>query len=251
MLGIFGKKMYMKDLLRGFVDIHNHLLPGIDDGAKDIEQSIELITRYKTLGITKFIATPHVMNDYYPNTPHTINVALENLRQEIKERGIKGIELRASAEYMMDQRFLEILQKKEVLPLYKEMVLVEMSFFQPPINLHEILFQTQASGYYPILAHPERYAFFHSRKLDKYAELKNRGCYFQLNLLSLIGHYGKHIQETALALLDNDMIDYIGTDTHQHRHLDKLVSTKLTKKRYEQLEPIFARTTATFQDAFN
>lgn len=251
MLGIFGKKMYLKDLLSGFVDIHNHLLPGIDDGAKDIEESMELISRYKTLGINKFIATPHVMNDYYPNTPKTINAALDTLRQQIKERGIEGMDLRASAEYMMDQSFLEVLKKKEVLPLYKEKVLVEMSFFQPPINLNEILFQTQASGYHPILAHPERYAFFHSRKLEKYIEMKNRGCYFQLNLLSLVGHYGKHIQETAFALLDNDMIDYVGTDTHQHRHLDKLVSIKLPQKRYEQLEPIFARTTATFQEAFN
>lgn len=236
--------------MTGFVDIHNHLLPGIDDGAKNIDESIELILRYKGLGINKFIATPHVMNDFYPNTPEIINSALASLREAIEQRGIDDMELRASAEYMMDQSFLNILEKGEILPLYQEKVLVEMSFFQPPINLNEILFQIQASGFQPILAHPERYAFFHSRKLEKYTEMKDRGCYFQLNILSLTGHYGKHIQETAFALLDHQMIDYIGTDTHQQRHLDKLVAIKLPQKRIQQLEPIIARTTATFEEAF-
>lgn len=251
MLGLFGKKMYLKDLINGFVDIHNHLLPGIDDGAKNLDESIELILRYKELGINKFIATPHVMNDYYPNTPETINTALADLREAVKKRGINDMEFRASAEYMMDQTFLNILEKGDILPLYGEKVLVEMSFFQPPINLNEILFQIQAKRFQPILAHPERYAFFHSRKLEKYAEMKDRGCFFQLNILSLTGHYGKHIQETAFALLDHQMIDYIGTDTHQQRHLDKLVTIKLPQKRIAQLQPIIARTTATFQEAFS
>ena len=250
MLGIFGKKVFLKEVMEGFVDIHNHLLPGIDDGAQNIEDSIGLIERYKALGINKFIATPHVMNDYYPNTPQTINNALDKLRQALSQRKIENIEFRASAEYMMDQSFLGVLERGEVLPLYQDKVLVEMSFFQPPINLYEILFQVQASRFHPILAHPERYAFFHSKRLEKYAELKNRGCYFQLNILSLTGHYGKHIQEAAYALLDTEMIDYIGTDTHQLRHLDKLEQIKLPKKRIEQLEPILARTTATFQEAF-
>lgn len=250
MLGIFSKRIALKDQLKGFVDIHNHLLPGIDDGSQNIEESLGLIQGFKDLGITQFIATPHVMNDYYPNTPETINEALEKLRTAVKEKGWDDIRFKAAAEYMMDQSFLEVLENNQILPLIGNMVLVEMSFFQPPINLHEILFAIQSRKYQPILAHPERYAFFHSRKWEKYVELKTRGCYFQLNVLSLTGHYGKHIQEAAFALLDHDLIDYLGTDTHQLRHLEKLNGIKLPQKRIDQLQPIIARTAATFGEAF-
>ena len=250
MLGIFTKKIALRDQLDGFVDIHNHLLPGIDDGSQNIEESLGLIQGFKDLGITRFIATPHVMNDYYPNSPESIGEALSKLRAAVKEKGWEDIRFKAAAEYMMDQSFLEILENNKILPLVSNMVLVEMSFFQPPINLHEILFAIQSKKYQPVLAHPERYAFFHSRKMEKYVELKNRGCYFQLNVLSLTGHYGKHIQEAAFALLDHDLVDYLGTDTHQQRHLEKLDEIKLPQKRIDQLRPIISRTAATFGEAF-
>lgn len=246
MFSFFQKKHFLKDHLEDFVDIHNHILPGIDDGATDVEESIDLINGFQQLGINHFIATPHVMNDYYPNTPARIEKARLALTTELERRGMKEITIKAAAEYMMDQAFLELIEKEKLLTLKDNMVLVEMSYFQPPINLNEILFKLQTAQYKPVLAHPERYAFFHSRSLNKYSELKSRGCLFQLNALSLVGHYGKNMQEIAFRLLEEEMIDFLGTDTHQMRHLEKLSAAQLTKKQQELVLPVIQLTKDTF-----
>ncbi|WP_324719177.1 tyrosine-protein phosphatase [Salinimicrobium sp. HB62] len=246
MFNLFQKKYFLRDHLDNFIDIHNHILPGIDDGATDVETSIELVKGFQKLGISQFIATPHVMNDYYPNTRERIIEAREALITELELRGMKETKIKAAAEYMMDQAFLELVQEEELLTLMENMVLVEMSYFQPPINLNEILFKLQTAQYKPVLAHPERYAFFHSKSLNKYAELKDRGCLFQLNALSLVGHYGKNMQEIAFRLLEEGMIDFLGTDTHQLRHLDKLSTAQLFKKQIELVTPIIKRTKETF-----
>lgn len=246
MFSFFQKKYFFKDHLEDFIDIHNHILPGVDDGAADVEASIELVDGFNELGITKFIATPHVMNDYYPNTPKSIEEALNILREELEALGKKDVQIKAAAEYMMDQAFLEQMDKEKLLCLKENLVLVEMSYFQPPINLNEILFQLQTRQYKPVLAHPERYAFFHSKTLERYSDLKSRGCLFQLNSLSLVGHYGKNMQEIAFRLLEEGMIDFLGTDTHQMRHLEKLSDALLTKKQLELVLPVILRTRETF-----
>ena len=215
MLSFFSKSIYLVDLIGGITDFHNHILPGIDDGAKNVEESLALISGFKNLGIQNFVCTPHVMGDYYPNTPETIESALKELKSEC------DAELSASAEYMMDQTFLEIIDQKQVLPLVKNNVLVEMSYFQAPINLHEILFRLQNNAFSPILAHPERYAYFH-RNFATYVDLKERGCKFQLNMLSLSGHYGAGIQKIAFNLLEKGLLDYISSDTHRIDHIEKL-----------------------------
>src|SRR5690606_20815679 len=177
MLSIFKKKEYLKDHIEGLIDIHNHILPGIDDGAPTIEDSMILIRSFQNLGVTNFICTPHIMNDYYPNTPATISAALEKLRTALAiSNDLQKIKLHAAAEYMMDQHFMELLEGGEILPLKDNFILVEMSYFQAPINLKEILFQLQTRGYKPVLAHPERYAYYHSKDLRKFEDLKNRGC---------------------------------------------------------------------------
>ena len=246
MLSFLSKKVPLVEHLEGFVDIHNHLLPGIDDGAATVEESVAMVKNFRKFGIMKFIATPHIMNDYYPNTPETIETALKNLQTRLTSAGITDVDISAAAEYMMDQSFLEILEKEPLLCLRRKYVLVEMSYFQPPINLNEILFQLQTRNYKPILAHPERYAFFHSRNLEKYEQMKDRGCFFQINLLSLTGHYGKNIQEIAFELIRKNMIDFLGTDTHQMRHLEKISSIQITPESLKLLKPIIERTTATF-----
>jgi protein-tyrosine phosphatase len=247
MFSFFQKKYYLKDYLENFIDIHNHILPGIDDGASTVEDSINLIENFKEIGTTRFIATPHVMNDYYPNTPQTIKTAIEDLQQKLVQANEGNIKIRAAAEYMMDQAFMELLEKERLLTLKDDFVLVEMSYFQAPINLHEILFQLQTQQYKPVLAHPERYAFFHSKSLDSYTDLKNRGCLFQLNALSLVGHYGKNMQDIAFRLLKEGMIDFLGTDTHQLRHLEKLSTVQLSKKQIELVLPVINRTKETFK----
>lgn len=250
MFSFFKKKVFLKDLLKDFVDIHNHILPGIDDGAATVEDSLSLIRKFSELGVTELIATPHIMNDYYPNTPETVNAALRKVTEALAHAGLHRIRIKAAAEYMMDQSFLELLQEEPLLTLKDDFVLVEMSYFQAPINLNEILFQLQTKKYKPVLAHPERYAFYHSRDLVKYEEIKERGCLLQLNILSLTGHYGKNMQETAFRLMENKMIDFIGTDTHQMRHLEKLSKVQVSEKYADQIKKILERTTRTFGSSF-
>lgn len=245
MLSIFQKKYFLIDHLEGFTDIHNHILPGIDDGAVNIEASIELINGFKEIGIERLIATPHVMNDYYPNTSRIIENALDNLMNELHQRGEK-IKIKAAAEYMMDQPFLDLIEEDDLLCLKNKYLLVEMSYFQAPINLHDILFKIQTKQYKPVLAHPERYAYLHTKDLGKYQELKSRGCLFQLNFLSLTGHYGKNIQKIAFKLLENQLIDFIGSDTHQPRHLEKLKSIKLRKDHMKLVIPVIENTKSVF-----
>jgi len=243
MLSIFQKKEFLIDHLHGITDIHNHILPGIDDGAANIEDSISLLSKFKEMGVHDFIATPHIMNDYYPNTPHTINTALEKLQGEISQNPeLKDIRIRAAAEYMMDQSFMELLESEKLLTLKDNFVLVEMSYFQAPINLNEILFQLQTKGYKPVLAHPERYAFYHTKDLRKYQELKDRGCLLQLNTLSLTPHYGTNMQQTAFRLLETGMIDFIGSDTHREQHLEKLAGITLNKKIIDPVKKVIAKT---------
>ena len=246
MLSFLNKKVPLVENLGRFTDIHNHILPGIDDGAATVDEAVELVRKYRELGLTKLIATPHIMNDYYPNTGETIKAAQNELQKKLFSAGITEVEISVAAEYMMDQSFLELLERESLLCLNEKFVLVEMSYFQPPINLKEIFFQLQTRNYKPVLAHPERYGFFHSRGLSHYKELKDRGCLFQLNLLSLTGHYGKNIQKVAYELIRRDMIDFIGTDAHQMRHLEKIASIRLTPQSLKLLKPVFERTAATF-----
>jgi tyrosine-protein phosphatase YwqE len=204
-----------------FVDIHSHLLPGIDDGAKNLNDSIELITRMRSFGIKNFVTTPHVLGDIYPNSSETILQKLAEVKEELSQKGIHDIHISAAAEYMMDEQFLERLQKKDILTLKDDFILVEMSFFNAPINLYDILFEIQLKGYKPVLAHPERYNFYHN-DFENYYKLKKAGCVFQLNLLSLTEQYGKEVKKTGEKLLELGMYDYVGTDTHHQRHLDLL-----------------------------
>ncbi|PTX42640.1 protein-tyrosine phosphatase [Christiangramia gaetbulicola] len=244
MFSIFKKKIYLIDLLEGITDFHNHILPGIDDGAKTAEESLELIQAFSDIGIKSFVATPHVIGEYYPNTPETIsrgyNKVVENLDDDIK--------LNYSAEYMMDQNFIDIIDKKEILTITENKVLVEMSYFQPPLNLNEILFKLQNNSYSPILAHPERYAFYHSKDLKKYKELKTRGCDFQLNMLSLSGHYGVGIQKTAYHLLESNMVDFICSDAHKLDHIQKIKEIKILKKHLPHIENLIERNKRLFSN---
>ena len=247
MLSIFKKKEYLKDHLDGITDIHNHILPGIDDGASTIEESLNLIKKLKSLGVRNFIATPHIMNDYYPNTPETIGKALSIVKEGmLTDSSLKENTITAAAEYMMDHSFLEILRKEKLLTLKGKYVLVEMSYFQAPINLNEILFQLQTRGYKPVLAHPERYAYYHASDLRKYEDLISRGCLFQLNTLSLTSHYGKNMEKTALKLLEAGMYNFIGSDTHRIQHLEKLENIQLNKKTLEMVKGLIISTKEKF-----
>lgn len=201
-------------------DMHSHLIPGIDDGAPDIETSVKLIKELQGMGFRKLITTPHIMADLYPNTPETINKGLDEVRTALAEEGI-DIEIDVAAEYLMDETFGLKIEEGNLLTLPGNRVLVEMSFVSPAPSLDNYLFQLQLKGYQPIMAHPERYLYFKGN-LKKYEQLIDQGCELQLNLLSLIGYYGKPIKDTAWKLLKNKMIRYLGTDLHHRKHSHQL-----------------------------
>ena len=219
-----------------FVDIHSHLLPGIDDGAKDLSHSIQLIKTMYSYGIKNFITTPHVLGDVYPNSSKVILEKAEEVRAELKKEGLEDINFSAAAEYMMDEQFMELLNANDLLTLKDDFLLVEMSYFSAPMNLYDVLFDIQLKGYKPVLAHPERYHFYHNN-FDSYYKLKKAGCLFQLNFLSLTDQYGPHVKKISQKLLELDMYDFVGTDTHHSNHLN-LLKTLATEKNKKNLESL-------------
>lgn len=203
------------------VDMHSHLLPGIDDGSPSIAQSLALIKGMKELGYTKLITTPHVMWDMYKNTHEIILQKLSLLREAVIKEGIE-IEINAAAEYFLDDHVHDLVRDNTpLLTISGNMVLVEFSLAYPSHSLKDILFEMQMQNYQPIIAHPERYLYLEKNK-DFYEELKDLGCLFQLNILSVTGYYGKSAQELAQHLVKKGYYDLIGTDLHGDRHLDAL-----------------------------
>jgi protein-tyrosine phosphatase len=229
MFNLFGKKKASVPFDFSLIgtDMHSHLLPGIDDGATDLENSLELIKGLHQLGYTKFITTPHIMAGMYHNTPEIINDRLGLVRQALEQHNIP-VTIHGAAEYFLDEHVEELLQKKEpLLTISDNLVLTEFSMAQPPMNIKDILFEMQMQGYQPIIAHPERYTYLIQNK-GFYNELKDIGCYFQLNILSLSGGYGKVVSELAQYLLKNNFYNLLGTDLHHVRHLDALHNPALT-----------------------
>ncbi|MBL0272537.1 MAG: hypothetical protein IPQ06_05565 [Chitinophagaceae bacterium] len=229
MLNIFSRSKpaaSKKDFGLPGTDIHSHLLPGIDDGSPDMQTSLKLIRGMVDLGYTKLITTPHIMGDIYKNTPEIISGKLELLRAAVKTEGI-DVEINAAAEYFLDDYVAGLLKAGEpLLTISGKMILVEFSLAYPSHGLKDILFELQMQGYLPVIAHPERYIYLERHK-EFYEELKDIGCLFQLNVLSLTGHYGKSVQELAQYLAKKEYYDLVGTDLHNVRHLEALQNPAL------------------------
>ena len=245
MISFFTKKTYLVDLLEGFTDIHNHILPGIDDGAQTVDDSKKLLKSFGEFGVQNFIATPHIMHNYHDNNPVTIKTALSYLKNELIHDGLDHIKIDASAEHMIDDNFEVILSKKQVQPLARDYLLIEMSYLQPPINFDTAIEAIAQNRFFPVLAHPERYNFLHKR-LRRYSEFKEQGIQFQLNMLSLGNYYGKEVSKIGIKLLEEGMIDFIGSDVHNMDHLNALKKLTLSKKLVALVEPIIHRTSYTF-----
>ena len=237
MFSLFQKKTPLTSMFpTDFVDIHSHFLPDIDDGSKSMDESVALLRRMHGFGIKNIICTPHVMESVWENSSDTIQRKLGVLNAHLKSIEFTDISIRAAAEYMLDANFDLLLKTEKLLTLKDNYILVELSFLNAPINLYETLFQIQIAGYKPVLAHPERYSYFHN-DFKEYAKLKAAGCLFQLNLLSLSNYYGSKVTAASLQLLKHQLIDFAGTDTHKHHHLDfleKIVDGKVLKL----IEPI-------------
>jgi len=213
-------------------DFHSHLIPGIDDGAKDMDDSIKMIRRFKEMGYNKIITTPHVMSDFYKNTPEIILGGLEDVKNELKKQHIQ-IEIEAAAEYYLDESLEEKIKEKSLLTCGDNYVLFELPFMSEPPNLTSVIFEMQTNGYRPILAHPERYGFWY-KDFDKYHEMKEKGVHLQLNILSLIGHYSPETRKIAERMIDENLISFLGSDCHNQMH-QNLIDIARTKKYLHKL----------------
>jgi tyrosine-protein phosphatase YwqE len=214
------------------VDIHSHLLPGIDDGVKTLEESIQVIQKFKFLGYQKLITTPHVLSDMYPNTTEIIQEKLSMVQNRLKKENIE-ILLEASAEYYLDMPFLDHIEDDELLPFMNNYILFETAYYSKPIILEVAIKKIIKKGYIPVLAHPERYAYLYSDNLEHYKQLKRMGVLFQVNLKSLHSH-SKDVKKTALKLLKAGLVDFTGSDAHRMR--DVLTLEKVLKsKEYKSI----------------
>lgn len=215
-------------------DIHCHLLPGIDDGSPDVATSVDLIRQLLNAGFQEFICTPHIIGDLYRNTPETIHQALLKLKSALQAEGM-NVRISAAAEYMLDDYFLELIGSgNRLLTLSENYLLTELPYTIPPGNLEELTFEINTQNYQPVLAHPERYAYYH-RTPKIYARLKDLGFLLQINLLSLTGWYGKPVRLAAEYLLKNELVDLVGTDLHHYEHLEALINPRSQKIFKEKL----------------
>lgn len=231
---LFNQKKKILPLLSGSVDIHCHILPGIDDGSKSVAESKVMIDAYHELGFKKIIATPHIMKGTYPNTKETISNSFEELKKGLGNQ--VNLIHNTAAEYMIDEDFEGFLDAGSLLPLKDKFILVEMSYFQQPINFQQNIFKLLHNGFVPILAHPERYNFI--KNIEEYYELKAFGCMFQLNLLSLTDHYGEIVRKKASLLLKKNLYNFLATDAHHVRHLMEIKEIGVSKAMFSQIEQV-------------
>ncbi|GAA3924033.1 tyrosine-protein phosphatase [Hymenobacter algoricola] len=206
------------------VDMHSHLLPGLDDGAETVEQSVELVRAMHTLGYRKLIMTPHIMGDFYKNTPTGIRAALAQLRAAAAAAGLHDMELDCAAEYYLDEWFQQKLDGGEPLLSFggeQKYLLLETSYINEPFNFRETVFNLKTAGYQPVLAHPERYTYFYGRFQDL-EKVHAEGVLFQLNLNSLCGYYSAGARKMAERLVDAGLVDMVGTDAHNLKHTETL-----------------------------
>ena len=221
----FSRKRKHQTLLdsgffKGFTDWHSHILPGVDDGVQTMEEALQILKKYEELGVKEVWLTPHIMEDI-PNT----TVHLKERFNELQTAYQGHVMLHLASENMLDNLFEERLEKNDLLPIgeHKDHLLVETSYFSPPMGLYDILQYIKAKGYYPILAHPERYMYMEDKG---YRKLKERGVRFQLNRFSLMGLYGKDAQKRAERLQKKGMYEYAGTDLHRHEIQNRRLQQK-------------------------
>lgn len=206
----FSKKKTLAEsgFLRGLTDCHSHILPGVDDGFRSLDDSLRAIDTLAEQGVTRLWLTPHIMEDY-PNTTADLRRRFDELRAAYSG----PVELRLAAENMLDTLFLERLEANDFLPHgeHGDRLLVETSYFNPPRGFKDMLAQIKAAGYFPILAHPERYVYMDDKDYD---ELRRRDILFQVNYGSLLGFYGRTAQKKALGFARRGMADMYGGDLH-------------------------------------
>lgn len=228
---IRNKKLVLPDFYS--TDLHSHLIPGIDDGSLNIEQSIEMIKALKNIGFKKLITTPHIMAHRFPNNRDIILRGLDKLKEELVSQNI-DIEIQAASEYYYDEHFIELIEKKELLTFGDNHILFELSYTTPVFGMEQVIYKLLDAGYKPILAHPERYSYFTSN-LEKYHQIKDMGLLFQINVNSLNNFYGKNSKKAVEYIIENSLVDFVGSDTHRPNYIEALEKSILLKN-FKQIE---------------
>lgn len=217
------------------LDMHSHLIPGIDDGSQSMDQSIAMLAKFESLGYKRIVTTPHIMSDSYRNTPEIILGGLEKVRQTAKELGLK-IQIDAAAEYYYDDSLLQRLRNKEkLLTFCGNHVLFEFSMLAKPPAIDELIFELLTKNYIPVLAHYERYMFYIG-DVETARKFREKGVKIQVNLLSLTGHYGPEIRQQAEKLVDEKLVDFVASDCHRIEHLMKIEAGRKMNYFHKVLE---------------
>ena len=233
---LFKKKsLELFDLSKIGIDMHSHLIPGIDDGSRSMDETIAMLAKFESLGYKKIITTPHIMKEVYPNTSEIINQGLKQVQETAKSLGL-SIEIEAAAEYYFDDHLIQLIKHKDILSFGQNYVLVEFSFHTPPIFEDQLFFEMQMAKYKPVLAHFERYPYFHD-SLDKAKEYRNKGVNIQVNINSLTGHYGPQVRKQAEKLIDANLVDFVGSDCHRMQHL-MMLEEHLSHPYFHKLEKL-------------
>jgi tyrosine-protein phosphatase YwqE len=210
------------------VDVHSHIVPGVDDGSANMEQSLELIERLVGLGYSGAVLTPHIHSDIYPNSKHTLQPAFDALQARVAERWPQ-FSLALAAEYFLDEHFADCIASNDLLYFHAtdenglavKCVLFEFGFHEPPMNHEQVIFDLQMAGYTGVLAHAERYPYWH-RHPEEVQKLADRGIWVTVNAASLAGAYGPEMYRVASRLLENGTAKMICSDAHGTRHMDSL-----------------------------
>ncbi len=219
MISFFRKKSNSVDARIEILetDIHSHIIPGIDDGSKSMDESIALIKEFEKFGYKKLITTPHIMDKAYNNSKESILLNLEKLKDECKKENI-NILIEAAAEYYVDEGFLKLIEKGELLAIDNEYILFETSYIHRPVDLESVIYNITMAGYKPLFAHPERYKYIKNPEKE-FSDLKEQGALFQVNLNSFTGYYGKQAKKHAMYLHESSMISFLGSDVHNQSHI--------------------------------
>lgn len=230
-------------------DIHCHILPGIDDGAPDADYGAELVMRMSAWGLSRIIATPHIVNEVYENTPESISAALTRLQESMHAKGIPTT-VQSAAEHRLDDLFSRNIIADTLISHPGKHVLIENSFMQEARDIDSIVIRLTNRGYIPIMAHPERFVYYHSANLKRYFELHRLGVRFQVNLLSIAGRYGSEPRHVAERLIEAGIVDFFGTDVHRHEHCDA-IEAFLSSRNYDKLLNAIKKRPCLNDTAFN
>ncbi len=206
------------------LDFHCHILPGIDDGAMDIEESLMLAKALKDWGFERVTCTPHITSKY-PNTPEDIMPAFELLKEELAKSGV-GLEIRISAEYrLVPETWPKVLENNWLMPIEDKYILMELPISHReemgPIDPVEEFRRIASMGLTPILPHPERYFYLDDKEL---MEILEAGGKIQCNYGSYAGLYGEKARQRAIELQNKDLVSFYGTDLHNAHYVQVIGS---------------------------